>query len=88
MQTIDTIQLFSTTMHSKQQSTSCLWEKYKKVDVEEFLMGQFGLTPLLKSAPFLVFLNARFLGNGLVTDRDYEHWHKQRKVMDPAFSRR
>ncbi|NXC37889.1 CP46A hydroxylase, partial [Penelope pileata] len=29
----------------------------------------------------------RFLGNGLVTDRNYEHWHKQRKVMDPAFSR-
>ncbi|XP_060118758.1 cholesterol 24-hydroxylase-like isoform X1 [Heteronotia binoei] len=29
----------------------------------------------------------RFLGNGLVTDRDYNHWHKQRKIMDPAFSR-
>ncbi|KAL8168965.1 UNVERIFIED_CONTAM: hypothetical protein K2H54_027185 [Gekko kuhli] len=29
----------------------------------------------------------RFLGNGLVTERDYNHWHKQRKIMDPAFSR-
>ncbi|OXB78983.1 UNVERIFIED_CONTAM: hypothetical protein H355_004526, partial [Colinus virginianus] len=29
----------------------------------------------------------RFLGNGLVTERNYEHWHRQRKVMDPAFSR-
>ncbi|KAJ7345172.1 hypothetical protein JRQ81_001122 [Phrynocephalus forsythii] len=29
----------------------------------------------------------RFLGNGLVTDRDYDHWHKQRRIMDPAFSR-
>uniref|UniRef100_A0A8C5Q460 Cholesterol 24-hydroxylase n=1 Tax=Leptobrachium leishanense TaxID=445787 RepID=A0A8C5Q460_9ANUR len=29
----------------------------------------------------------RFLGCGLVTDRDYDHWHKQRRVMDPAFSR-
>ncbi|NXP15743.1 CP46A hydroxylase, partial [Thinocorus orbignyianus] len=29
----------------------------------------------------------RFIGNGLVTDCDYEHWHKQRRIMDPAFSR-
>ncbi|KAG8449139.1 hypothetical protein GDO86_015987 [Hymenochirus boettgeri] len=29
----------------------------------------------------------RFMGNGLVTDRDYDHWHKQRRIMDPAFSR-
>ncbi|NWX81415.1 CP46A hydroxylase, partial [Nothoprocta ornata] len=29
----------------------------------------------------------RFLGNSLVTERNYEHWHKQRKIMDPAFSR-
>ncbi|XP_073466673.1 cholesterol 24-hydroxylase-like isoform X3 [Aquarana catesbeiana] len=29
----------------------------------------------------------RFLGKGLVTDRDYDHWHKQRRIMDPAFSR-
>ncbi|KAM9014891.1 cholesterol 24-hydroxylase isoform 2-T2 [Ara ararauna] len=29
----------------------------------------------------------RFLGNGLVTVCNHEHWHKQRKIMDPAFSR-
>ncbi|MEE6494493.1 hypothetical protein FKM82_017155, partial [Ascaphus truei] len=29
----------------------------------------------------------RFMGKGLVTDTDYDHWHKQRKMMDPAFSR-
>ncbi|KAM4013998.1 cholesterol 24-hydroxylase-like isoform 1-T3 [Anomaloglossus baeobatrachus] len=29
----------------------------------------------------------RFLGNGLLNDRNYDHWHKQRRIMDPAFSR-
>ncbi|XP_069493932.1 cholesterol 24-hydroxylase-like isoform X2 [Ambystoma mexicanum] len=29
----------------------------------------------------------RFFGNGLVTDRNYDHWHQQRRIMDPAFSR-
>ncbi|ETE60367.1 hypothetical protein L345_13891, partial [Ophiophagus hannah] len=29
----------------------------------------------------------RFLGNGLATDLEYNHWHKQRRIMDPAFSR-
>ncbi|XP_014451951.2 cholesterol 24-hydroxylase isoform X1 [Alligator mississippiensis] len=29
----------------------------------------------------------RFLGNGLVSDHDYDHWHKQRRIVDPAFSR-
>uniref|UniRef100_A0A3Q0RIF8 Cholesterol 24-hydroxylase n=1 Tax=Amphilophus citrinellus TaxID=61819 RepID=A0A3Q0RIF8_AMPCI len=28
----------------------------------------------------------RLLGNGLVTARDHEQWHKQRRIMDPAFS--
>ncbi|KAK4822046.1 hypothetical protein QYF61_008855 [Mycteria americana] len=28
-----------------------------------------------------------FLGNGLVTVCNHEHWHKQRKIMDPSFSR-
>ncbi|NXM06356.1 CP46A hydroxylase, partial [Tyrannus savana] len=28
-----------------------------------------------------------FLGNGLVTVSNHEHWHKQRRIMDPAFSR-
>ncbi|NXC85116.1 CP46A hydroxylase, partial [Cercotrichas coryphoeus] len=29
----------------------------------------------------------RFLGNGLVTVCNHEHWRKQRRIMDPAFSR-
>ncbi|XP_040268459.1 cholesterol 24-hydroxylase-like [Bufo bufo] len=29
----------------------------------------------------------RYMGNGLLTDQDYEHWHKQRRIIDPAFSR-
>ncbi|XP_040268462.1 cholesterol 24-hydroxylase-like [Bufo bufo] len=29
----------------------------------------------------------RLMGNGLVTDRDNDHWYKQRRIMDPAFSR-
>ncbi|XP_063804690.1 cholesterol 24-hydroxylase-like [Pseudophryne corroboree] len=28
----------------------------------------------------------RFLGKGLLTDPDHNHWHKQRRIMDPAFS--
>ncbi|KAG9481487.1 hypothetical protein GDO78_010616 [Eleutherodactylus coqui] len=35
---------------------------------------------------FKVF-GVRFMGNGLLTDRNYDHWHKQRRIMDPAFSR-
>ncbi|XP_073494643.1 cholesterol 24-hydroxylase-like isoform X1 [Phyllobates terribilis] len=29
----------------------------------------------------------RFMGNGLVTDEDNDHWSRQRKVMDPAFKK-
>lgn len=29
----------------------------------------------------------RFMGRGLINDRDNDHWHKQRRIMDPAFSR-
>ncbi|XP_034145836.1 cholesterol 24-hydroxylase-like [Esox lucius] len=28
----------------------------------------------------------RFMGNGLVTERDHDLWYKQRRIMDPAFS--
>ncbi|XP_063803503.1 cholesterol 24-hydroxylase-like [Pseudophryne corroboree] len=35
---------------------------------------------------FKIF-GVRFLGKGLLTDRDYDRWHKQRRIMDPAFSR-
>ncbi|CAI9595761.1 unnamed protein product [Staurois parvus] len=28
----------------------------------------------------------RFWGKGLLTDPDHQHWYKQRRIMDPAFS--
>ncbi|XP_063803666.1 cholesterol 24-hydroxylase-like isoform X2 [Pseudophryne corroboree] len=54
--------------------------------VKEFLM-----VPKYKKAWFYERLSKifgiRFMGKGLVTDRDNDHWHKQRRIMDPAFSR-
>ncbi|XP_069591491.1 cholesterol 24-hydroxylase-like isoform X2 [Ranitomeya imitator] len=29
----------------------------------------------------------RFMGKGLLSNRNHEQWHKQRRIMDPAFSR-
>ncbi|XP_073494639.1 cholesterol 24-hydroxylase-like [Phyllobates terribilis] len=46
--------------------------KYTKDDFYERLHFMFGM---------------RFLGRGLLTDVDYDHWHKQRRLMDPAFSK-
>ncbi|XP_073498329.1 cholesterol 24-hydroxylase-like [Phyllobates terribilis] len=46
--------------------------KYTKDDVYRRAFSLFGV---------------RFLGTGLLTDRNYDHWHKQRRVMDPSFSR-
>uniref|UniRef100_A0A8C2SQN8 Cholesterol 24-hydroxylase n=1 Tax=Coturnix japonica TaxID=93934 RepID=A0A8C2SQN8_COTJA len=55
--------------------------------VKEFLMSpEYPKDRMVYGQIFNLF-GVRFLGNGLVTDRNYEHWHKQRKVMDPAFSR-
>uniref|UniRef100_A0A8B9Q663 Cholesterol 24-hydroxylase n=1 Tax=Apteryx owenii TaxID=8824 RepID=A0A8B9Q663_APTOW len=55
--------------------------------VKEFLMSpQYPKDRLVYGRIFNIF-GVRFLGNGLVTDRNYDHWHKQRKIMDPAFSR-
>ncbi|XP_070608534.1 cholesterol 24-hydroxylase isoform X1 [Erythrolamprus reginae] len=55
--------------------------------VKEYLMSpQYSKDPRIYSRLFSLF-GVRFLGNGLVTDLDYNHWHKQRKIMDPAFSR-
>ncbi|NXI77484.1 CP46A hydroxylase, partial [Rhipidura dahli] len=42
--------------------------------------------PLVYGTLFSLF-GERFLGNGLVTVCNHEHWHKQRRIMDPAFSR-
>ncbi|XP_008936211.1 PREDICTED: cholesterol 24-hydroxylase, partial [Merops nubicus] len=55
--------------------------------VKEFLMSpQYPKDRLVYSRIFNIF-GERFLGNGLVTVCNHEHWHKQRKIMDPAFSR-
>ncbi|XP_034274345.1 cholesterol 24-hydroxylase isoform X1 [Pantherophis guttatus] len=55
--------------------------------VKEYLMSpQYSKDPRIYNRLRNVF-GVRFLGNGLETDLDYNHWHKQRKIMDPAFSR-
>ncbi|OWK60265.1 cholesterol 24-hydroxylase [Lonchura striata] len=55
--------------------------------VKEFLMSpQHPKDPIVYSNLFSLF-GERFLGNSLVTVRNHEHWHKQRRIMDPAFSR-
>ncbi|XP_030805385.1 cholesterol 24-hydroxylase [Camarhynchus parvulus] len=55
--------------------------------VKEFLMSpQHPKDPTVYGSLFSLF-GERFLGNSLVTVCNHEHWHKQRRVMDPAFSR-
>ncbi|XP_072284146.1 cholesterol 24-hydroxylase-like [Pyxicephalus adspersus] len=54
--------------------------------VKEFLMSpKYTKDKFYKRIDTL--FGVRFMGKGLVTDRDYSHWHKQRRIMDPAFSR-
>ncbi|XP_056403227.1 cholesterol 24-hydroxylase-like isoform X3 [Hyla sarda] len=54
--------------------------------VKEFLMSpKYTKDNFYKRIETL--FGSRFMGTGLVTDRDYGHWHKQRRIMDPAFSR-
>ncbi|XP_029453783.1 cholesterol 24-hydroxylase isoform X2 [Rhinatrema bivittatum] len=54
--------------------------------VKEYLMSPKYTKDVFYNQLFNLF-GVRFLGRGLVTDQDYDHWHKQRRVMDPAFSR-
>uniref|UniRef100_A0ABM5FBG2 Cholesterol 24-hydroxylase-like isoform X1 n=1 Tax=Pogona vitticeps TaxID=103695 RepID=A0ABM5FBG2_9SAUR len=55
--------------------------------VKEYLMlPQYPKDRIVYGRFFNMF-GLRFFGNGLVTDPDYDHWHKQRRIMDPAFSR-
>uniref|UniRef100_A0A674H401 Cytochrome P450 family 46 subfamily A member 1 n=1 Tax=Taeniopygia guttata TaxID=59729 RepID=A0A674H401_TAEGU len=55
--------------------------------VKEFLMSpQHPKDPIVYGNLFSLF-GERFLGNSLVTVCNHEHWHKQRRIMDPAFSR-
>ncbi|XP_041428968.1 cholesterol 24-hydroxylase isoform X2 [Xenopus laevis] len=46
--------------------------KYSKDEVYDHVATLYGM---------------RFMGKGLVTDKDHDHWYKQRRMMDPAFSR-
>ncbi|XP_075049329.1 cholesterol 24-hydroxylase-like isoform X2 [Mixophyes fleayi] len=48
------------------------------------------MSPIYPKDPFtykrLFYLfSTRFMGKGLLTDPDHEHWRKQRRIMDPAF---
>ncbi|XP_075700336.1 cholesterol 24-hydroxylase-like isoform X2 [Rhinoderma darwinii] len=54
--------------------------------VQEILMSPTYTKDAVYKHAFSLF-GVRFLGTGLLTDRDYDHWHKQRRIMDPAFSR-
>ncbi|XP_072284113.1 cholesterol 24-hydroxylase-like isoform X2 [Pyxicephalus adspersus] len=54
--------------------------------VKEFLMSPKYTKGWFYSRMFNMF-GVRFMGKGLLTDRDYDHWHKQRRIMDPAFNR-
>ncbi|XP_062433098.1 cholesterol 24-hydroxylase isoform X2 [Rhea pennata] len=55
--------------------------------VKEFLMSpQYPKDRLVYDGISSIF-GERFLGTSLVTDCNYDRWHKQRKIMDPAFSR-
>ncbi|KAI1237610.1 hypothetical protein IHE44_0013692 [Lamprotornis superbus] len=55
--------------------------------VKEFLMSpQHPKDPIVYGTLFSLF-GERFIGNGLVTVCNHEHWRKQRRIMDPAFSR-
>ncbi|KAM4662407.1 cholesterol 24-hydroxylase-like [Discoglossus pictus] len=54
--------------------------------IKEFLMSSKYAKGVVYSRIANLF-GVRFMGNGLLTDRNYDHWHKQRRIMDPAFSR-
>ncbi|XP_015206104.2 cholesterol 24-hydroxylase [Lepisosteus oculatus] len=54
--------------------------------VKELLMSpKYPKDPVAYKRLFYLF-RKRFLGNGLLTDPDHDHWYKQRRVMDSAFS--
>ncbi|XP_043372464.1 cholesterol 24-hydroxylase isoform X1 [Dermochelys coriacea] len=55
--------------------------------VKEFLtIPQYPKDRITYGKLYALF-GVRFLGNGLVTDLNHDHWYKQRRIMDPAFSR-
>ncbi|KAJ1105398.1 hypothetical protein NDU88_002804 [Pleurodeles waltl] len=55
--------------------------------VKEFLLSpKYLKDPQVYDRLFSLF-GVRFMGKGLLTDTDHEHWYKQRRIFDPAFSR-
>ncbi|XP_067097515.1 cholesterol 24-hydroxylase-like [Osmerus mordax] len=52
---------------------------------KELLMSHKCLKDPVYKRMFSLF-GRRFLGNGLVTAQTDDHWYKQRRIMDPAFS--
>ncbi|KAM8921100.1 cholesterol 24-hydroxylase-like [Pelodytes ibericus] len=54
--------------------------------VKEFLMSPKYTKDVFYDRITSLF-GVRFMGKGLLTDRNYDHWHKQRRMMDPAFNR-
>ncbi|XP_042301552.1 cholesterol 24-hydroxylase-like isoform X2 [Sceloporus undulatus] len=55
--------------------------------VKEYLMSpEYPKDPMIYSGLYEM-CGVRFLGNGLTATLDYNHWHKQRKIMDPAFKK-
>ncbi|XP_073433809.1 cholesterol 24-hydroxylase-like isoform X2 [Dendrobates tinctorius] len=54
--------------------------------VKEVLMSPKYLRDWYYDRLFSLF-GERFMGKGLLSNRNHEQWHKQRRIMDPAFSR-
>ncbi|KAG8449138.1 hypothetical protein GDO86_015986 [Hymenochirus boettgeri] len=54
--------------------------------VKEFLMSP-GYLKDDSYGFFAALFGVRFMGKGLLSDRDHDHWFKQRRMIDPAFSR-
>uniref|UniRef100_A0A8C9T6N2 Cholesterol 24-hydroxylase n=1 Tax=Scleropages formosus TaxID=113540 RepID=A0A8C9T6N2_SCLFO len=56
------------------------------ISLQEFLMSsKYPKDPYIYERLFS-FFGTRFLGHGLATDTNQDHWYKQRRMMDPAFS--
>ncbi|KAG8561513.1 hypothetical protein GDO81_015374 [Engystomops pustulosus] len=54
--------------------------------VKEILMSSKYKKDWYYDRLFTIF-GVRFMGKGLITNRDHEQWYMQRRLMDPAFSK-
>ncbi|XP_061560138.1 cholesterol 24-hydroxylase-like [Phycodurus eques] len=54
--------------------------------IKEVLMSSKYTKDMFLHKRLFSMFGQRFLGNGLVTARDYDQWHKQRRIIEPAFS--